>query len=69
MPMSVEQAHGLDHFVGVPRIAVRIAERHRDVGHDVEPGVVGLLLDLLQHVEASSSVWFWLFFRKVGETE
>ncbi len=47
------QADRLDNLVRTPRIAVWIAERHRDVDHHIQPGVVGLLGDLFQQSRRS----------------
>ncbi len=46
----LQNVHRLRHFVHTPRIAVRITERHADVGDHVESGLNRLLRDLLQHV-------------------
>ena len=52
-----EQADAFDQLVNVPQVAIRITKGHRNVDDDVQPGVVGLLLHLLQRFE--------IFFRRL----
>ena len=42
---------GLDHLIWSPQVAIRIPERHRNINHDVEPRIVGLLLNFFQLVD------------------
>ncbi len=53
-----QNVHGGEHFVCVPRVAVGITERHRDVYDKIEAGVVSSVLDFLQLVER--------FFRRLA---
>src|SRR5262249_34861814 len=49
--LRFEQIDSSDHFVEVPRIAIRIAEGHRYVNDSVHTLFITLFLDLLQFLD------------------
>ena len=50
--VNLQQRDGMDHFFRIPKIAIPVSERHRDINHDLKTGIVGFLLDLFKFVKS-----------------
>ena len=65
MSCDFEQADGFDDFVDRPRIAVGVAEGHRDVDDRLRVRLSSAFFSIFSSSSmASSSVWCWLFCKK-----